>query len=167
MHDSTAGPLEAPDRESRVRDDDHGALRLWLRLLTCTMLIERDIKARLRERFGMSLARFDLMAQLERSPHGLKMSELSRRLMVSGGNVTSLTDQLVGEGLVERRAMRGDRRAFLVRLTASGRRSFLAMAREHERWIVDLTSELPAADRERLHALLGRLKGSLSAKETT
>ena len=105
---------------------DHDALRLWLRLLTCTLLIERSVKTRLRESFAMTLPRFDLMAQLERAPGGLKMSELSRRLMVTGGNVTGLTDQLVGEGLVERRRVPGDRRALAVVADArrGGRRSW-------------------------------------------
>ncbi|HVE50625.1 MAG TPA: MarR family transcriptional regulator [Casimicrobiaceae bacterium] len=148
-----------------MRADDHAALRLWLRLLTCTLLIEQDIKTKLRERFAMTLARFDLMAQLERHPAGLKMSELSRRLMVSGGNVTGLTDQLVAEGLVERHAVPADRRAFQVRLTTVGRKAFLGMAREHERWIAELTRGLSAADRDRLYGLLGKLKRSLAVKE--
>ena len=152
------GEAPAPDPESRLHDDHHDALRLWLRLLTCTLLIERDIRARLRDRFAMTLPRFDLMAQLERAPRGLKMSELSRRLMVTGGNVTSLTDQLVAEGLVERQRVPGDRRAHAVRLTAAGRRTFLAMAEEHEQWVVGLMSGLSNADRERLYSLLGRLK---------
>ena len=93
------------------------------------MLIEQRVRTRLRERFAITLPRFDLMAQLERNPQGLKMGELSRRLMVTGGNVTGLTDQLVAEGLVERRPIPGDRRAYAVRLTAKGKRAFDAMAR--------------------------------------
>jgi DNA-binding MarR family transcriptional regulator len=158
-----AGSMHAGP-ETRLSGDHHDALRLWLRLLTCTLLVERHIKARLRERFGMTLARFDLMAQLERAPEGLKMSELSRRLMVSGGNVTGLTDQLVAEGLVERQPVPGDRRAFAVRLTATGRRTFDAMAVEHERWIVELTAGLAGTERRRLYALLGRLKTSVSRR---
>ena len=159
--------VDAPDRESRLADGDHDALRLWLRLLTCTLLVERDIKARLRARYSMTLARFDLMAQLERHPAGMKMSELSRRLMVTGGNITGLTDQLVREGLVERRPVPSDRRAFSVRLTSGGRRAFLGMAREHERWIVGLIGGLSAGDRERLYALLGRLKRSIAGREAS
>jgi DNA-binding MarR family transcriptional regulator len=159
MDDRTNPPTLDP--ETRAAHDDHEALRLWLRMLTCTLLVERQIKVRLKRRFGMLLPRFDLMAQLERAGDGLRMSELSRRLMVSGGNVTSLVDQLVGEGFVERRDVPGDRRAFAVCLTASGREAFLAMAREHEAWIVELTGKLPAADRDRLYQLLGRLKRSL------
>ena len=162
---SEAASVLATDPETRLRDDHHDALRLWLRLLTCTLLIERDIKSRLRERFAMTLPRFDLMAQLERHAEGLKMSELSRRLMVSGGNVTGLTDQLVAEGLVERAPVPEDRRAFAIRLTATGRETFLAMAAEHEQWVIEMMGGLAAKDRERLYALLGRLKQSVAREE--
>ncbi|MFN3565341.1 MAG: MarR family winged helix-turn-helix transcriptional regulator [Burkholderiaceae bacterium] len=151
------------DREAHASEDHHDALRLWLRLLTCTMLIEREIRARLRERFAITLPRFDLMAQLERNPQGLRMSDLSRRLMVTGGNVTGLTDQLVAEGLVERQPVPSDRRASTVRLTRAGKRAFDRMAAEHERWIVELLGGLSATEVDRLHALLGRLKTSVRA----
>ena len=157
------------DPETRLAAGHHHALRLWLRLFTCTSTIERDIRLLLRDRFAMSLPRFDLMAQLERHPAGLKMTELSRRLMVTGGNVTGLTDQLVSEGLVERHAMPADRRAFAVRLTPKGKKAFDMMAAEHERWIVGMMSGLTAGECDELHALLGRLKLSLvrAHKETS
>ena len=132
-----------PETILRAREDVHGSLRVWLQLLTCTALIERHVRERLRDRFDITLPRFDMMAQLDREPKGLKMSELSRRLMVTGGNVTGLTDQLVAEGLVARRGIPGDRRAYNVRLTPKGKRQFEAMAAEHEAWIVALF-ELPA-----------------------
>jgi len=159
----TASTLHLPDPESRVSDDHHDALRLWLRLLTCTLMIEREIRARLRERFAITLPRFDLLAQLERHPQGLRMGELSRRLMVTGGNVTGLTTELVAEGLVERTAVPGDRRAFVVRLTPKGKRAFDLMAAEHEGWIVALLAGMPGADRDRLHRLLGDLKSNVRA----
>jgi DNA-binding MarR family transcriptional regulator len=154
----------ALDHEARVSASDHAALRLWLRLLTCCSMIEQRIRARLRSTFNMTLPRFDLMAQLERAPQGLTMSELSRRLMVTGGNVTGLTDQLVAEGLVQRESVPGDRRACAVRLTAKGRRVFMRMAAAHERWIIELTDGMPAEERETLHRLLGRLKSNVAAR---
>ncbi len=161
-----AAPRDGPaagaaDRETGARADDHEALRLWLRLLTCTTLVQRAIRARLRARFGVTLARFDLMAQLERHPAGLRMSEVSRRLMVTGGNVTGLTDQLVAEGLVERRAVPRDRRAFAVALTPAGRRAFAQMAAAHERWVIELFGPLKPAARRQLYAQLGALKSGL------
>src|SRR5580765_240826 len=130
------------DLEARAHSEHPEALRLWLRLLTCTQLIEKRLRADLRERFDTTLPRFDLMSQLERAPEGLKMSELSRRMMVTGGNVTGITDQLVTEGLVERVDVAGDRRAWRVRLTARGREAFQEMARQHEAWIVDAFAAL-------------------------
>ena len=162
----SAVDVAVSDPESRLHADDHDALRLWLRLLTCTLLIERRIRVQLRDSFAMTLPRFDLMAQLERAPAGLKMSELSHRLMVTGGNVTGLTDQLVAEGLVVRKRVPGDRRAQAISLTAAGRRAFRAMAEEHERWIVALMDGLSASERDRLYALLGRLKRGVAAIAT-
>jgi DNA-binding MarR family transcriptional regulator len=104
------------------------------------------------------LPRFDLMAQLERSPEGLKMNELSRRMMVTGGNVTGITDQLVAEGLVERVDVEGDRRAYRVRLTPRGRKLFDEMAGEHEAWIVAAFESLSPREVESLHRLLGKVK---------
>ena len=145
------------DRESAARADDHRALRLWLRLLTCSQLIERHVRSRLRSRFATTLPRFDLMGQLERHPAGLKMNELSRRLMVTGGNVTGIVDQLVREGLVERSAD-ADRRAFRVRLTRGGERAFGEMARAHEQWIAELLAGLTRREHVDLFLLLARLK---------
>src|ERR1700689_1909663 len=71
------------DLEPRATEDDHQALRLWLRLLSCTMRIENRVRSGLRTGFSTTLPRFDLMAQLERHPDGLRISELSKRLMVS------------------------------------------------------------------------------------
>ena len=148
----------ALDSESRASDSDHMALRLWLRLLACTNSVEAPLRRRLRDQFDNSLPRFDLMAQLDRHPGGMKMRELSRRLMVTGGNVTGLTDRLVAEGLVERMGVEGDRRAFLVRLTPEGRETFERMAVEHEQWIVQAFEGLSPRELDQLHKLLGKVK---------
>lgn len=146
------------DMEARGHSEHPEALRLWLRLLTCTQLIEKEVRTQLRMQFDTTLPRFDLMAQLERSPDGLKMNALSRRLMVTGGNVTGITDQLVREGLVERVDVEGDRRAYCIRLTASGRKAFDKMAREHEGWIVAAFETLSPRELASLHRLLGKVK---------
>lgn len=146
------------DRETIARSDDHRALRLWLRLLTCTQLIEREVRSRLRERFDTTLPRFDLMAQLERHRGGLKMNELSQLLMVTGGNVTAIVDQLEREGLVERLDEPADRRAFRIRLTRAGEKSFAEMAREHEEWVVDLLAGLSRREHDELLKLLAKVK---------
>lgn len=148
------------DREFIARSGDHRALRIWLRLLTCTQLIEREVRSRLRGQFNTTLPRFDLMAQLERHPAGLKMNALSRLLMVTGGNVTAIVDQLEKEGLVERLDAPGDRRAFRIRLTRAGERSFAEMARAHEDWVVEMFSGLTRKEHEELLKLLAKLKTS-------
>lgn len=160
--EAPAGAASAPlDHESRLIEADHEALRLWLRLLTCTNLIEAAIRADLRKHAQSTLPRFDLMAQLYRHPGGLKMGELSRRLMVTGGNVTGIADQLVKERLVQRETHSEDRRAFLLKLTAAGRKAFARMAEQHEEWVVGLFGGLADSERHTLYQLLGRLKSTL------
>jgi DNA-binding MarR family transcriptional regulator len=150
------------DLEARLHGTAHSEhpqeLRLWLRLLTCTQLIEKQIRTELRVQFDTTLPRFDLLAQLERNPDGLKMNDLSRRMMVSGGNVTGITDQLVNEELVERVVVDGDRRSFRIKLTAKGRKSFAEMAAAHENWIVEALSTLKDSEITTLHKLLGQVK---------
>ena len=162
---SVATALVETDLETRISRDHHESLRLWLRLLAATNLVEARVRRLLQERFATTLPRFDLMAQLERAPQGLKMGELSRRLMVTGGNVTGVTDMLEREGLVARTADPLDRRAYRVRLTATGRKVFRAMAEEHERWIVEAFAGLTRREINDLFALLGKLKTQVRANE--
>ena len=153
--------------EARAGSDDHAALKLWLRMLASTTHIEAEIRRRLRERFDISLARFDYMAQLYRYKDGMKMRDLSRCLMVTGGNVTGLTDDLEHEGIVVRESSPTDRRAWIVRLTPKGRRLFDTMAREHEGWILELFAGLDAKTVQQLYAQLGELRVKLMRQEQT
>ena len=146
------------DMEVRAHADHHASLRLWLRLLSATTRMEDTIRQRLREQFGITLPRFDLMAQLERASEGLTMGELSRRMMVTGGNVTAIVDQLEKEQMVQRESLPGDRRAFRVRLTPAGRKAFATMAQAHEGWVVALLAPLSERQQAQLHQLLGALK---------
>lgn len=154
-----AVPLsDFPDLESRAHPDDHHDLRLWLRLLSCCNLVENELRSRLRTEFRTTLPRFDMMAQLLRVPQGMKMSELSRHMMVTNGNVTGITDQLEKEGLVERVKVATDRRSSLIRLTAAGKKTFTKMAEAHEEWVRDIFAEMSDANRHALFELLGGLK---------
>ena len=146
------------DHESRVADDHHQAIKLWLRMLACTTRIENIVRQRLRSEFGTTLPRFDLMAQLDREAEGLSMGELSARLMVTGGNVTGITDQLVAEGLVVREDNPKDRRAYIVKLTKEGRRVFREWADEHEDWVIRLFEGLGEKEKKQLYELLAQLK---------
>ena len=150
------------DVESRVIDDHHQAIKLWLRLLACTNRIESAVRNRLRGDFGTTLPRFDLLSQLEREPEGLTMGELSQRLMVTGGNVTGITDQLEAEGLVRRSPHPSDRRAYSVQLTPTGRRQFRRMAAVHEQWVIELFAGWNADEKSRVYELLSTLKRHLA-----
>ena len=155
-------PLPASfDRESALARSDKLELRVWLRLLTCASLIERRVRAGLREEFDVTLPRFDVLAQLDRAPDGLSMGELSDRLMVSNGNVTGLVDRLVEEGLISRTPSATDRRQSRVRLTTSGKRAFDAMTPQHERWIDDMMAGLSRGEMAQLLELLAKLKHSV------
>ncbi len=166
---SAPAPVLDDDRighEARAVAGDHIDLKIWLRLLACSTQIEQQIRQRLRTRFGTTLARFDYLAQLQRHPDGLRMNALSRYLMVTGGNITGLTDQLAKEGLVERVDDPEDRRSWRVTLTARGRTEFAAMAAEHEGWLAGMFAELALADKETLYDQLGRLRVLLARHET-
>jgi DNA-binding MarR family transcriptional regulator len=125
-------------------------LRLWIRILRAARAIEAEVRDRLRVAFGVTLPQFDVMAALERRPDGMTMTELSRFLMVSNGNVTGIIDRLVAEKLVTRRAPADDRRAIIVRLTPRGLKEFTAMARAHQAWVDGLLSDFDAAEADTL-----------------
>ncbi len=139
----------------------HLELRLWLRMISCSMRMESILGQRLRKEFSTSMARFDVLAQLERFPDGLTMSELSRRLIVSNGAVTGLVDKLAEAGLVRRREDPKDRRSMIVRLTKKGRENFLRMARRHEEWVVSILGELSTAAQSELLQNLTLLQRNL------
>jgi len=160
VQEVTSIPLDAETKVTERPGDHESELRLWLRLLTCTTLIEGEVRRRLRQEFDVTLPRFDLMAQLDKAPGGMTLGELSQRMMVSNGNVTGLSERLMALGLLDRRQSRSDRRAQLVSLTAEGRRAFRAMARAHEGWIAEIFSDLTSADVEALMRLLAKTKAS-------
>jgi DNA-binding MarR family transcriptional regulator len=160
--DDQAIPLDAETKAVEMPEDHREELRLWLRLLTCTTLIEGEVRRRLREGFDVTLPRFDLMAQLDKAPGGMSLSDLSKRMMVSNGNLTGLVDRLVASGHIARTVSPTDRRAMVISLTEAGRAEFRTMAAEHEHWIADLFGDLNARDRSDLMRLLGKTK--LSAR---
>ncbi len=165
MDDIRPSENSSIDRESAVARGDKLELRVWLRLLTCASLIETRVRAGLREEFGVTLPRFDVLAQLDRAADGLSMGELSDRLMVSNGNVTGLVDRLVDEGLISRAPSANDRRQSRVALTPAGKRAFDAMTPQHERWIDDMFAGLSRADMAQMLELLARLKQSVVRTE--
>ncbi len=163
--DNNADQLEQSigrsDLETALQGNDKLELRVWLRLLTCSNLIEQKVRNGLRQDFDTTLPRFDILAQLDRSANGLTMGELSSRLMVSNGNVTGLVDRLTNEGLVSRLPVPDDRRTIRVKLTALGKHKFDAMTPAHENWIDGMLRSLDRDDLAKLYELLGALKSSV------
>ncbi|PSJ58357.1 MarR family winged helix-turn-helix transcriptional regulator [Kumtagia ephedrae] len=160
------GGVDWIDSETKVAEApaDHGDdLRLWLRLLTCSTLVETEVRRRLREDFDFTLPRFDLLAQLERAEQGMVLGELSKRMMVSAGNLTALVERLVESGHVSRTTSPTDRRVQIIALTDFGRAAFREMADRHGDWIGDLFKDLSARDRVALIDELGKLKRSIRA----
>jgi DNA-binding MarR family transcriptional regulator len=151
----------APDLESTVRTDEDLEIRVWLRLLVCVGLMEQEIRARLHKTFGVTIARFEILAQLYRDESGLGMKELSARLMVSKGNVTGLIVRMEDAGLIERRPDPDDGRAQTVSLTARGRKLFEKMRPLHNEWFRELMNGFSRRDMKQLIDLLQGLKGTL------
>ena len=150
---------------SRSKARGKSALRAWLRLWSCVGSVERVVRTRLYSDHGMTLPRFDYLSQLYREPdRRMNMTELSRRLMVSGGNVTGLTDRLVADGLVKREQDSSDRRVQIIVLTDDGYERFIQVALEHEKWIGELFEELGPDQMRDLNQTLGQLKQSLEKK---
>ncbi|MGK7870578.1 MarR family winged helix-turn-helix transcriptional regulator [Falsiroseomonas sp. E2-1-a20] len=162
-------PVDAETALAHAPPGHKDELRLWLRMLTCTTLIEGEIRRRLRRDFDTTLPRFDLLAALDRVPTGLSLGEVSQRMMVSNGNVTGLAARLEAEGLVERRVRPGDKRAQMLRLTAKGRRDFARQSAAHEAWVAELLEGMAEGERGALFLLLGKAKlsvrGALTSEE--
>lgn len=144
--------------------DDRSSVRLWLRLLSCTLVIEKRVRRRLDARFATTLPRFDVLAALDRAGE-MTMGALSQALLVSKGNVTALVRTLQAEGLVALTPSPTDGRASIVRLTPKGATNFAEMADAHHRWIDAMLAGLGRAERDQLFALLGRLKASIAIEE--
>ncbi|MEI8155565.1 MAG: MarR family transcriptional regulator [Burkholderiales bacterium] len=167
--DASADALHAADGlgfEARSTTSDHAALKLWLRMLACTTQMEGEIRHRLRVRFDTSLPRFDYLAQLYREPDGLRMKDLSSHLMVSGANVTAITDELERDGLVVRSSSPTDRRSWILNLTPKGRKQFEVMATEHEQWVLELFGCLDAATLAQMYRQLGGLRVHMLNSQT-
>ncbi len=152
--------LDSETKAAELPEDHGNELRLWLRLLTCATLIEGEVRRRLRERFHVTMPRFDLMAQLDKAPGGMTLSDVSKRMMVSNGNVTGLVERLVESGHIDRRTSETDRRVQVIRLTRLGRAEFRKMAQDHENWIAEMFADLTEKDVRELMRLLAKAKAS-------
>jgi DNA-binding MarR family transcriptional regulator len=140
-------------------------LRLWIRLLRASRTIESVLRERLAQQFDTTLPRFDVMAALYRTPEGMLMSDLSRFLLVSNGNVTGIIDRLASEGLVKRARRNGDRRTSIVRLTQTGNAAFKQMAAAHQQWVDELLAGVSKTDAQRLTSMLEVFRSNWEERE--
>ncbi|MBY5918434.1 MarR family transcriptional regulator [Rhizobium leguminosarum] len=160
-----AEAVASADLEMIVHDP-HGRnkpeTRLWLRMLSTTKLITTEIRRRLRSEFSATLPQFDVMAQLYREKDGLRLGELSKRTMVTNGNVTGLVERLETDGFVQRITPDGDRRVTVAKLTPAGTDLFIAMAAAHEGWLRDIMADVDEAMISSLWLEIGAVKASAS-----
>lgn len=164
IDNDAANEATPDDFETRATGVDHQDLRLWLRMMALQKLIVNELRRRLRVSFGFSLARFDLMSQLDYNRAGMRIGELSDRLMVTTGNISGLVDELVSAGMVQRMPDPTSRRASLVRLTPNGQQQFSEAAKAHEGWIADFFATLSPQDKAVMFDLIGRQKSSVQTR---
>ncbi len=158
------------DIEAIVSQEPEGKrleLRLWLRLLSCNNIISAHIRKRLREEFKFTLPRFDVLAQLQRSPEGLRLGELSQRMMVTGGNLTGIVEALAADGYIRREQLPSDRRSVMVRLSKSGEKAFAKMALAHEKWLKELFCGMTPEEIGSMTRELDTLKKSIRLERKT
>lgn len=146
------------------RGAGRGDVKLWLRLLSCSTVIEKRLRRRFVDQFDTTLPRFDVLAALERQPDGATMGELSRALLVSNGNVTALVRQLEAQGHVVNRPAPDDKRSSIVALTPSGRAYFDELASAHHSWIKGMFAGMTREEQASLYALLATLKASIASE---
>lgn len=150
-----ANPNDSVSKES---------LRLWLRLLSSTNILEQQIRSRLRKKFNITLPQFDVLAALEHKKEAQTMTALSRHLMVSNGNITGVVDRLVRDGFVKRLGSTSDRRIQYINLTNKGRGAFDRMAKAHEDWIAELFSGMTHTEIKQLTEQLRYAKACINQK---
>ncbi|MBI1733512.1 MAG: MarR family transcriptional regulator [Gammaproteobacteria bacterium] len=153
-----ASPSQIFERKIENIPHDKDGLRLWLRLVACTQMVEQEIRAMLREKYAMTLPRFELLAALDRVPDGLTMGELSRWLMVTKGNITGIAERLSEDGYIKRAPTPTDRRSFVVTLTPRGRKLFKEMETEYERLLDELFADISIDDFDSFTGVLARIK---------
>lgn len=150
-----------------MTDDDRNALRAWLDLLTASNAIKKSVDTAMRQEFGVSISRFDVLSALDRAgPEGARAGDLSQRLMVTEGNITQVTAPLIRDGLVKRTPSREDGRVAIFRLTKKGQRLFAEMAEEHRQWVADAFSEFSSSQIATFRRLLGKLNLPFEIGET-
>ena len=150
--------LQTVEQKLKHETREKEGLRLWLRILTCSQMVEQEIRTMLRGKFDTTLPRFELLAALDRVPDGLTMGELSRWLMVTKGNVTGIAERLSEDGYIKRQPTSTDRRSFCVTLTSRGKKAFKKMESEYERLLERLFTDASLDDIDNFAGILAKVK---------
>lgn len=141
------------------------SLRVWLRLAACNRIIEARIRRSFEVNFSTTLPRFDVLATLDHAlsttGKGLTMGELSKRLLVSNGNVTGIVNRLAGENYIRKTKQRADGRSHLVEFTPKGKKYFAELANAHEKWIDEILFEMSDEEMGSILPTLGKMKAIL------
>lgn len=145
-----------------IKRNGRDSLRLWLQLITLTTVVEKKIRRNFKTEFETTLPRFDIMATLERSGQKMTMGELTKRLLVSKGNVTGVVASLEKQGLLKRERDLDDKRTHYLSLTVKGRREFEAQAKAHQGWVNDYFSGMEMGELSVMVEQLSRLKETIS-----
>ena len=139
-------------------------LRLWLRIVSCTQIVEQELRTMLREKFDMTPARFELLTALNRVTNGLTMGELSTWLMVTKGNVTGIAIRLSEDGYITRRPTPDDRRSFVVTLTKKGKQIVNEMELAYEQLLDQLFVEVSIDDSDTFTGVLAKVTEAIEEK---
>ena len=146
---------------------DMGARNIEARIWICALTLHGEIHNRLNRaflrEFGITLAKFDVLAQLARFEEGLSQGRLSQFLKVTGGNVTGLVRRLLADGLITREMSPADRRSFIVRPTPQGTAIYRAARERHDALLREWFGALPPDRLEHALASLRLLHDQLRA----
>jgi DNA-binding MarR family transcriptional regulator len=133
-------------------------LRLWLRIVSCSQMVEQEVRSMLRDKYESTLPRFELLSALDRVPDGLSMGELSGWLMVTKGNVTGIAERLSEDGFIKRNPTPTDRRSFCVTLTPKGKKIYKEMEEDYESLLDKLFTDVSLDDSDTFTGVLAKVK---------
>jgi DNA-binding MarR family transcriptional regulator len=147
----------AKNGEAVAKSINFGPLATWIGF-NLRMAQESAFQAfsRRSQEVGESPGRFATLTLIARNP-GISQTELSLAAGRDKSSLTPVVEDLVRRGMVERKRMRDDRRAYRLNLTAGGKKTLTQLtrcARRHER-ILD--GVIGLRDRKRFIQILKRI----------
>jgi DNA-binding MarR family transcriptional regulator len=141
---------------------DTDEMRTWRALVRASNLLFERLNGELERAHGLSLGEYEILAFLADAPHGLRMSELADRALMSRSRMSHACDRLERRDLVKRVSDPTDGRSAVAVLTPAGRALLTEMAPTHvggvRRYLIDrLDKSDQRALTEALEAVLAAL----------